>query len=88
MSWTKFTLPGFNYYRFVICRGADYDGSSCQNNVYNGDPIYNIDNLGPATVTGLDAATSTITGLILSGLDDQDSSSAVTSTTPRFRLGE
>ena len=58
VSWTKFTLPGFNYYRFVICRGADYDGSSCQNNVYNGDPIYNIDNLGPATVTGLDAATS------------------------------
>ena len=63
VSWTKFTLSGFNYYRFVICRAVDYDGSSCQNNVYNGDPIYNIYNLGPVTVTGLDAATSY--GLIL-----------------------
>ena len=63
VSWTRFTLPGFNYYRFVLCRAADYDGLSCRNNVYSGYPIYNIDNLGPVTVTDLDPAAAY--GLIL-----------------------
>ena len=63
VSWTKFTLPNFSYYRFVICRAADYDGASCKNNVYSGDPIFNIDSLGPVNVTGLDA--STAYGLIM-----------------------
>ena len=63
VSWTRFTLPGFNYYRFVICRDTDYDGTSCRNNVYSGYPIYNIDDLGPVIVTDLDPAASY--GLIL-----------------------
>ena len=63
VSWTRFTLSGFNYYRFVICRDTDYDGSSCRNNVYSGSPIYNIDDLGPVIVTDLDPAASY--GLIL-----------------------
>ena len=54
VSWTEFTLPNFSYYRFVMCRDTDYDGSSCQNSVYRSDPIFNVDNLGPVTVTGLD----------------------------------
>ncbi len=58
VSWTKFTLRGFNYYRFVVCRGADYDGASCRNNVYSGEPIYKVDSLGPVTVKGLESNTS------------------------------
>ena len=72
ISWTEFTLPNFSYYRFVMCRGTDYDGSSCQNSDYRSDPIYDIDNLGPVTVTGLDPDISY--GLILQAWYNNSSS--------------
>ena len=72
VSWMKFTLSGFNYYRFVICRAADYVGGTCSNNVYEGDAIYDIDDPGPVTVTGLDA--NTAYGLIMQVWYDESSS--------------
>ena len=72
ISWTQFTLPNFNYYRFVMCGATDYDGSSCQNSVHRSDPIYDIDNLGPVTVTGLDPDISY--GLILQAWYNNSSS--------------
>lgn len=72
VSWTEFTLPNFSYYRFVMCRDTDYDGNSCQNSDYKSDPIYDINNLGPVTVTGLDPAISY--GLIMQVWYDGSSS--------------
>ena len=57
VSWTKYGESNFDYYRFVVCTGAQFSGTSCSGTVYRSEAYSNADTLGPVTVTGLDAAT-------------------------------
>ena len=57
VSWTKYEGEGFQYYRVIVCDDSQYNGASCNGTVYTSAPIYDRNNTGPVSATGLDMST-------------------------------
>ena len=57
VSWTKYEGEGFQYYRVIVCDDSQYNGASCNGTVYRSAPIYDRNNTGPVSATGLDMST-------------------------------
>ena len=57
VSWTPYGGGDFEYYRVIVCDETQYNGSYCDGTVYKSDALYDANDTGPVTVTGLDAGT-------------------------------
>ena len=55
VSWTAYEGVGFQYYRVIVCKDSNYNGSSCNGADFVSNPIWNVSNTGPVNVSNLDA---------------------------------